>query len=277
MGTPGDWISLRSDLVRAGLEIPEAAQPVWRHLTTTPFSRGCVVRSPTTDVPFSLAVAFMPFRWDEHAPWLWLATTIGLSSVRQAAMRTSFATPERFELCVAFREPEGEHEWAVLRAAWEAGTLGDIRSVPALLARFHSIGLDVASWLLIEKASFSFWDHILNASLIDQFPPGLLTPPIVEFLVNGITPLTGDGSSVRVEPGDWMDTNLLRRSGDCMFFQLTPLMADEYVEVSTNGSEPFFAWGLLAQDSELEAGLDSSAFITNLRRESRIGTFRKAT
>jgi hypothetical protein len=219
MATPGDWTSLRSDLIRAGLELPEPSQPVWRHVTATAFSRGCVVRSPTADVPFATAVAFMPFRWDENAPWIWLATSLGISSTTQAKKRATFTTPERFELCVAFREPEGHEEWRAFREAWAAGTLGEVRSLPSTLARFHSIVLDVVASMLIENASFSFWDHILNASLSARFPSAFLIPPVVELLVNGITPLKGDGSAAPVEPGDWSNTDLLRSARECMFLQ----------------------------------------------------------
>jgi hypothetical protein len=267
------WFSLRSDLGRAALEVPPDAQFVCRQLAATPFSRGCCVRSPTESVPFPLAVAFMPFRWDDAAPWLWLATTIGLSSIRQATARPSgYRTPERLELALAVREPAGP-EWLVFRRAWEDGGLGKMETVPAILTSFHAMALDVASWMLIEKESFTFGDTIQNAALTDRFPSVLLMPPLVELLTNGLAPVRRDGTSAEIPPGDWMDTELLQSSGECVFVEAAPLLPEEYVAANRQGGSRFLGAGLLPTEEEFASGLDASAFVTDLQRASRLPTF----
>jgi Suppressor of fused protein (SUFU) len=270
--TPGDWISLRSDLTRVWVEVPAEAHPVCRHLVGTPFSRGGLVCSPSAEVPFSMGIAMMPFRWDEEAPWHWLATTVGLSSLRQVLTLTDLVTPERFELCVAFREPHESGDWRAFREAWNAGTLSAFGSVPLTLLRFLRVAQDVASWMLVEKETFSFWDHILKAQFDERFPSAFLTPPIAELLVNGIVPLRSDGSAAPIEPADWADAELLRSAGEVAFLQLAPLLADEYAEVCQNSSRAFFGWGLLIQDDE-DPNLDASTFIADLTRDSRLPTF----
>jgi hypothetical protein len=266
----GEWTSLRSDLLRVMTELPPEALRVARWLTRTGFARGCSVRSPEPSAPLPIGVAFMPFQWGVDDPWIWLLTTVGMSAINQGAARPSgYRTPERLELCCAFREPETS-DWQGFHQAWDDGTLGKLESTPLLIARFHSIALDVASWMLLEKESFTFGDCIKDAALTDRFPSMLLVPPFAELLTSGLAPIRPDGTAAEIDPSDWADTALLQSSGDCVFVQIVPILSDEFEAAETQNGSRFFATGLLPTDDEFAQGLDASAFVTDLQRTSRV-------
>jgi Suppressor of fused protein (SUFU) len=226
-----------------------------------------------------IGVLFQPFQWDENAPRLWLFTTLGLSALAQPKQRRFPLHIERFEVCAALREPICA-QWGEFRRAWKQNSLGALDAVPSLLHTFALIGQDFASWILRDGESFGFGDSVLNAAWLHGFPSAVLCPPVPELFTTGLTPfsIARDGSARKGDIGisHWAQQNALLSAGDHLFVQLAPVRSEEFDAALKLGGLDFFLNGLLSSDQELEAGFDSSAFIADPNRVSRLDVFLEA-
>jgi hypothetical protein len=182
------------------------------------------------------------------------------------------------ELCAALREPL-DADWGALRRAWELGSLSTLPELPSFIHVFAMIAQDIASWMTRERESFAIGDPIKNASMTTRLPSAVLIPPVPELLVTGLSPFSivdGAPQKATIPPGSWIEKDLLLSSGSHLFLQLASLLPEEF-EVALNESGwNFFMHGLLPTDAELDNGLDSSAFIADLSRQSRLGEYREA-
>ena len=254
------------------LPLEQRRCPAGRLLAGTELARGYYEPDPLPSFDARVGVVFMPFRWDQEAPWLWLLATVGLSAHVQPAHAAPLARPvakpsRGFELCAALREPETA-SWALFRRAWNEGTLAEAAAAPSILERFALIGQDFASWMLQDGDSFALGDHVQNASFAAGFPSALLIPPLPELLVSGLGPFDAEGRPGQLAMGDWQDPDALRSAGDHHFLQLAPLTELEYAVAQWDGMG-FFRHALLATANELAAGLDASIHVVDLHRASR--------
>jgi hypothetical protein len=238
--------------------------PVARALSGTEFSMGFYEPAHRDTFDARIGVAFMPFQWDDDAPWIWLLASVGLSMLSQRVPSTpirTVAASARIELCTAVREPPG---FEAFRDAWRAGELHEFGSVPTLIARFALVAHDFASWIK-GGDTFALGDHVQDACLWQGFRSTLLIPPLAELVQSGVAPFDEQGQFASVD--NWADVEELRgREG--LYLHLAPLTHEEYEVAKWNGLS-FFANALLATDKEIERGLDASVHIVDYERASR--------
>jgi hypothetical protein len=255
-------------------EFASAAADVKAFVAKTALAENCYVPAQAEDFSPEIAVCFAPFSWGPGAPSLWVMTTVGLSAVTQPS--PSDATrrvPKRFELCAGFEfRPTPPSDRAVVDGqSWSANEL-----LSAFVTNFAFIAHDLLDWQRQGAEPYGLGSVFDDIGLSKRLPAGVLVPPMNELRQLGVQPfnvVNGAPVGIGLSSKEWMNRETLLRPAEVTFLQLAPLLKDEWAAANQWGGWNFFVGGLLATAPEMNKGLNASAHIFDLGRESRVAPF----
>ncbi len=255
-------------------QLAPAAADVRALLLTTGLAENCYVPAASEDFTPSLAVCFAPFQWQAGSPKLWVMSTLGLSSTPQRAPSDAKRrVPKRLELCAGFefRASPPSDRTVVDGQSWSENEL-----LGAFVENFAYIAHDLAHWQRGDAEPYGLGSVFDEVSLTKKKPGAVLVPPMNELRSIGIeqfSNVAGVPTPRGLTAKEWMSREKLLQPADVSFLQMAPLTSDEWAAANQWGGWNFFVGGLLPTPAEMSRGLDTSAHVFDLGRESRASIF----
>jgi len=261
-------------LAQLPAELAAGAGDVRALLASTGLAENCYVPAASEDFTPELAVCFAPFQWQAGSPKLWVMCTLGLSATPQRTPSDAKRrVPKRLEVCAGFefRASAPSDRAVVDGQSWSENEL-----LGAFVENFAYLAHDLAEWQRAGAEPYGLGSVFDELSLSKRLPAAVLVPPMNELRSIGVQPFSnhnGVPTPLGLSAKEWMSREKLLQPADVSFLQLAPLAKDEWAAANQWGGWNFFVGGLLPTSAELKKGLDASAHIFDLGRESRSTVF----